>query len=252
MRTIEPPRPADLPALAALWREAFDDCDEAFLHDFFRYGFAPDRCRCVRAEGRIAAMVNWFWYGDAAYLYGVATAADFRRQGLCRMLLADTCKVLAAAGASSAVLIPANGELARAYGTMGFAPIPEMALRRMRAGEKTAALTPLPWRDYREKSRALVPRAVNFPDPRHDGFAECQFAAFSGDGFTLAADRAALAAGTLENVVLLGNPAAGPGILAALGVPEGTFTLCAPGPGTAMGRRLTGQGAVPPFFPAFG
>ena len=43
---FESPDRGRIPALRALWKEAFGDTD-LFLDGFFEYGFSPNRCRCV-------------------------------------------------------------------------------------------------------------------------------------------------------------------------------------------------------------
>ena len=51
---IDVPRKGQIPALRALWREAFGDSD-AFLDTFFATGFSPDRCRCIVEGGEAQA-----------------------------------------------------------------------------------------------------------------------------------------------------------------------------------------------------
>ena len=70
---IDYPSPDQLDGLQALWQEAFGD-DDAFVEQFYTYGFAPDRCRCLTVDGQIAAALYWFdcsYQGKPlAYLYG--------------------------------------------------------------------------------------------------------------------------------------------------------------------------------------
>jgi len=90
---IDKPTPSQLPALRALWKQAFGDPDD-FLDCFYRVAFSPERCRCVIKGGSLAAVLYWFdcgWEGKRlAYLYAVATDTAFRGQGLCRELFANT------------------------------------------------------------------------------------------------------------------------------------------------------------------
>ena len=87
------PDDRDIPALRQLWQEAFGD-DDAFLELFYTFGFAPDRCRCVTVDGKVAAALYWFdcqYQGrPLAYLYGVATRKAFRGKGLCRAVAETT------------------------------------------------------------------------------------------------------------------------------------------------------------------
>ena len=50
--TIDAPKKQDIPALKALWQEAFGD-EEAFLDCFFSTAFSPKRCRCVTLSGPV-------------------------------------------------------------------------------------------------------------------------------------------------------------------------------------------------------
>ena len=56
---IDAPRKEDIPRLRQLWQQAFGDTD-AFLDGFFNTGFSPDRCRCLQADGVLAAALYWF------------------------------------------------------------------------------------------------------------------------------------------------------------------------------------------------
>ena len=84
---IDYPNQSQTNELRALWQEAFGD-DDAFLEHFFTYGFAPDRCRCVTVDGKLAAALYWFdcsFQGKPlAYLYGVATFKAHRGKGFCK------------------------------------------------------------------------------------------------------------------------------------------------------------------------
>jgi GNAT superfamily N-acetyltransferase len=113
----------DVGALKALWQQAFGDTD-ALIDGFFRVGFSPERCRFTEIDGQAAAALYWFdcrWEDKKiAYIYGVATATDFRGQGLCRRLMEDTHRQLAAVGYAGAVLVPADAGLAGMYRKMGY------------------------------------------------------------------------------------------------------------------------------------
>ena len=84
---IDAPRKKDLPALKALWQQAFGDSD-TFADAFFQHGFRQDRCRCLYLEDKPAAALYWFdctWQDHpVAYLYGVATDQQHQNKGLCR------------------------------------------------------------------------------------------------------------------------------------------------------------------------
>ena len=88
-------RPEDVPALKALWKQAFGD-EDALIDGFFRRLYGPEQVLVSRENGRVAAMACWMreticcggrgW--PAAYLYAVATDRAFRGRGHCGRLLA--------------------------------------------------------------------------------------------------------------------------------------------------------------------
>ena len=120
---IKPPGKEEIPQLRTLWKQAFGDTD-AFLDIFFSTAFAFDRCRCVVEDGVVAAALYWFsCQADGqplAYLYAVATAEEFRGQGLCRQLMADTHSHLENLGYAGAMLVPGDPELRKMYRAMGY------------------------------------------------------------------------------------------------------------------------------------
>jgi predicted acetyltransferase len=106
---IDAPTTAQIPALRALWKEAFAD-EDVFLDIFFSASFSPERCRCLTVQDQLAAALYWMdcSAGEAklAYIYAVATAKAYRGRGLCRALLEDTHAVLKRMGYAGAILVP--------------------------------------------------------------------------------------------------------------------------------------------------
>ena len=51
---IKQPGVEEISQLRQLWKEAFGDTD-SFLDIFFSAAFAPERCRCVLADGAVDA-----------------------------------------------------------------------------------------------------------------------------------------------------------------------------------------------------
>ena len=83
---------SDLPAITALWGEAFGDGPEAV--SFFFESFPDCLSYVAEAHGEIAAMVHALPQVlspdiPAAYVYAVATAKAHRGKGLCRALLEE-------------------------------------------------------------------------------------------------------------------------------------------------------------------
>ena len=83
---------SDYNGLIDLWKEAFGDSD-AFLDDFDRTAFSPERYCAIIIESEVVSALYFFDCeyegGRLAYIYAVATAKDYRGQGLCRKLLDD-------------------------------------------------------------------------------------------------------------------------------------------------------------------
>ncbi len=119
-------RPEDVPGLIGLWQQVFGDSPEA-VETFFRA--FPDRlCWVAEAEGQLAAMAHGLRQTfspdvPSVYLYAVATAPDFRRQGLCRRLLQLAHEQLLAAGVRLVTLTPAEPSLFGFYNALGYQPM---------------------------------------------------------------------------------------------------------------------------------
>ena len=120
---IRASKPGDLPAITALWGEAFGDGPEAV--SFFFESF-PDCLSFVAEEqGEIAAMVHALPQTlspdiPAAYIYAVATAKAHRGRGLCRQLMNFAETDLRRRGAACCVLTPGEPSLFRFYEKQGY------------------------------------------------------------------------------------------------------------------------------------
>ena len=55
---IDHPERSQIPALRALWKEAFGDSD-TYLDLFFDRGYDPDRAMCVSDGETVAAALYW-------------------------------------------------------------------------------------------------------------------------------------------------------------------------------------------------
>lgn len=196
-KSIDAPKPADIPALRSLWKEAFGDTD-AFLDTFARTAYSPARCRCVTVDGDVAAALYWFDCTHAdrriAYLYAVATARAHRGQGLCRALMEDTHRHLTEQGYAGAMLVPGSASLFDFYARMGYRTC--TAVR-----EITCTASPS---DGRAPTAVLRPMSTFY----------------AGDGFLLAARTEG---NTVRGIELLGDTTAAPHIVRALGCETGTF-----------------------------
>lgn len=244
-------RPADslIPQLRSLWKEAFGDSD-AFLDSFFSIAYAPERCRCVTAEGRVQAALYWFDMSCGrqkfAYLYAVATAAAARGRGLCRALMADTAALLDKSGYQGILLVPQDGELRAMYGRMGYLPAPSIDEFFCAAGESPISIKEITSEEYAALRPALGPEGSVELGSAGLAFLGAQARFYKGCGLLAAVSREEEHLRILE---YLGDRNAVPALIAALGRTEATIR--APGKGTpfAMYRPLTPDCKKPGYFP---
>lgn len=224
-----------------LWSAAFGD--DGWIDSFFRTAYRPENTLAIFREGQLAAGLAWMDVTcegrRLAYLYAVATAPEYRHQGLCRELMAKTQEVLTSRGYDGSVLVPADDGLRQMYAGMGYRNLGGVENLTLPAG------TPVPlWEVTPEEYAAL--RRNYLPVGgivQEDGAIEylAQSARLcAGDGFLLAAAED-------EPMELLGDASQAAGILGALGKGLGTFRL----PGTApfaMFRPTCDDSWTPAYF----
>lgn len=220
------PTTRQIPQLRALWKEAFGDGD-AFLDCFFDAAFSPQCCLCAQ-DGGIVAAAYWFSCGEYAYIYAVATAKSHQGRGICHALMDEIHRELARQDYAGAMVVPGEASLRQFYAGMGytdFGGIQEfsceaatpVALRQVSAGE------------FATLRRQYLPRGGVVQEGENLAFLS-RFAQFYAGEDCLVT----LSGGNI--LELLGNRAAAPGILAALGLPSATvrcpghspFAMCKP------------------------
>ena len=127
-------QPADLPALCELFQTAFGD-PPAFAQFVFEQYAGPQNVFVAEQNGAPVSMASAIpveYKGQqGAFLYGVATHPDCRRQGIAAGLLQYAQQQLQQRGAEFLVLIPQNGkpELFDWYARQGYQKA--FALRRV-------------------------------------------------------------------------------------------------------------------------
>lgn len=212
------PAPEQVGELRKLWKEAFGDTD-AFLDRFFETGFAFDRCRCIAADGQLAAALYWLDCccdgAPMAYIYAVATAKAHRGKGLCRALMEDTHSHLKRLGYAGCILVPGETSLFHMYEKMGYACFGGMDTVVCEAGAPVSLqeITPAEYGALRRQY--LPPHGV-----QQEGmeFLASYAKLYAGSDFILAATEDL-------GLELLGNAVAAPGILAALDKKSGHFRV---------------------------
>lgn len=246
MSTITPSE-SHIPGLRRLWKAAFGDTDE-FLDAFFSAAFAPERCRCIEADGQIVSALYWFDCAlqDArlAYVYAVATDPACRGRGLCTMLMADTARHLKALGCQGIVLVPQEPGLIRMYAAMGYHPCGSVAEFHVMAGE-AVPVRKIDAAEYARLRRALLPESGVIQEDENLRFLSTQAGFYAGENWLAAA---AQADGMLWCPELLGDKHNAAGITAALGCREGSFRVPGAERPFAMFRPLSVDCPVPRYF----
>ena len=227
------PRPGEEAALRELFTEAFGDAD--FTDLFFGRGYSPARCLGA-FDGELLAALHWFdcmLNGEkAAYIYGIAAFQAQRGRGIGSELIRGALEKLQELGYRQILLVPAGESLFRYYERFGFRTAGTIREMEIGAGE-ALSIRRLTVSEYAAARRKLLPeRGLLQEGPCLEllsGYAE----------FYAAGE--ALAAVTGDMVLeLLGDEAAAPGMIAALGLEKATVRM--PGPGRPFAMALGGAG----------
>lgn len=222
--------------LKKLWAKAFGDSEEA-IDCFFSTGYAPERCRYLEEDGGVTAALYWM---DAeckgrkfAYIYGVATDPEHRGEGLCRKLMGKTHEVLQKQGYAGAVLMPAETGLRQMYAKLGYRECSTISEFDCKAGTAEEVRS-VDREEYARLRREYLPEGGLIQEKENLAYLQTYAALYAGKDFVLAAVHGD---NKLFGMELLGNTAAAPGILKAMGYEEGTFRT--PGEGTAFGMAIS-------------
>lgn len=219
---IDSPKASHIPALRALWKQAFGD-EDAFLDKFFTLGFSPERCRCVLESDRPVSVLYWFdctWENQKlAYLYAVATDKAYQGQGLCRQLMDDTHRYLSALGYAGTVLVPGSESLFTFYGKIGYLPCSPVHRFSCEAGE-AIAIQKISGAEYARLRRNYLPQGSVLQDGALITFLESFADFYKGES--------CLFCGTANEDIFhaqefLGDPLTAPGVLSALALQKGDF-----------------------------
>lgn len=245
---IDHPAPQQLTGLRGLWKTAFGDTED-FLDLFFDTAFSPDRCRCITEGDEILAALYWFdtvcQGRKFAYLYAIATDPACRNQGLCRRLVEDTKALLAARGYAGALLVPQDKHLTQMYQRMGFQPCTTVSEFWCAPEIPAAAIYKIDASAYIKARSVLLPKGSVLQEGENIAFLDKQATFYEGPG--------CLAAVTMdgENLhcfELLGDSAAAPQILTALGLSLGFFRCPGKGKPFAMLCPLASDCPIPTYF----
>ena len=223
--TIDAPKKQDIPALKALWQEAFGD-EDAFLDCFFSTAFSPKRCRCVTLSGQLVAALYWFdcnWEGKKlAYIYAVATDKAYRGRGLCTALMESTHRQLLENGYTGAALIPGNEGLFALYEKLGYRPFCPMEKVTVDAAGTPVPLKKLSKKEFCALHKKLLPENGILQEGGTVDFLTC-FTEFYAAGSSIMC--LSMEGSTAYFQEFLGDRLLLPGILAALKLQKGVVRL---------------------------
>lgn len=227
------PRPGEEIKLRELFTEAFGD--EDFTALFFAKGYSPSRCLGA-FDGELLAALHWFdctLMGEkAAYVYGIAAFQAQRGRGIGSELIRGALERLQELGYRHILLVPAGESLFGYYERFGFRAVSTIREAEIGAGE-ALPIRRLTVSEYAAARRKLLPeRGLLQEGPCLEllsGYAEFYVTPRS------------LAAVTGDTVwELLGDEAAAPGLIAALGLEKATVRM--PGPGRPFAMAQGGAG----------
>lgn len=245
---FEQPSHEHLPRLVHLWKEAFGEYD-GFWELFLDTGYLPDHCRCITENNQPIAGLYWFdcscGSDKIAYIYAVVTDPNHRGRGLCRKLMEDVHDLLKKQGYASAMLVPADEGLREMYRKMGYEDCTTVTELSSRAANQPAEIRVVSPDEYAVLRRKLLPEKSVIQEGMQLPFLAAQTQLFAGSDFLLAAWREE---DLLHGMELLGNTAAAPGILRALGCEKGTFQIPGEDKPFAMIHQLHDQAVIPQYF----
>ena len=245
---IKTPCAKDIPALRALWREAFGDSDE-FLDAFFERAYSEQRALCVTDGECLLAALYWFdcecLGRRVAYIYAVATAKKHRGKGISTLLINEVHRRLAEEGYAGAMLVPGEEGLFGFYRRFGYRNCGSVREFSIIASEHAIQLRLVDASEYAEIRRSLLPYGGVIQERENLSFLSATHLLYAGEGFVLAARREG---DFLYAAELLGNTAAAPDILCALGCREGRFRTVGKERRFAMYRHLSGEHLSPSYL----
>ena len=248
--TIDRPTQNDIPALRALWKEAFGDGD-AFLDGFFKTAFSIDRASVLRIGDDIAGMLYWFDCEIAgekcAYIYAVATSKPHRGQGVCKALMESTHSYLRESGYMSAILVPGSAELFRFYDKLGYKICSSVDEVAVKADSAQISIHEIDKEEYAGLRRRLLPAGGVVQEMENLDFLKVYARLYAGDDFILAGYRNA---DTFIGIELLGNTNADhcAAIARALGAKAAIIRVPGDKRPFAMSYPLSNESPVPKYF----
>lgn len=227
--TIGKPTVSHIPQLRSLWKDTFGDTDD-FLDIFQSTAFSLNRCRCVFINNEVVAALYWFHCEfcnqPIAYIYAVATAKDYRGQGICHALMDNTHKHLKERGYVGALLSPASETLFEFYENMGYKTcafrneimVKEDTLYAFETNE--IHMQEISKAEFTKLRPKFLPDDAVLQEQENLDFLETQATFYAGDDFLLTAQQNE---SHLQGIEFLGDASVIPSILRKLDCTSGVF-----------------------------
>lgn len=232
----------EMDALRTLWTECFGNEDD-WIGSFLDTAFRSEQTAVLTRQGRLAAALCWMDVfceeRKLAYLYAIATAPEFRRQGLCRELMKNTHRDLTRLGYAGCILVPAEDGLRQMYRKLGYGDFGGIREFSAQAAEPVPIRRVSP-EEYASLRREYLPVGGVVQENGAADYLASGAKLYAGTDFLLAMS------GDF-GVELLGDSNAASGILGALGLERGTFRVPGDAP-FAMYRSLTQDTWTPGYF----
>ena len=181
--------PDDIPALKALWKEAFPEDTAADIDAFFETLYPHAFGFCAEEDGAVVSMlfalpqtiVKEEMQLKAAYFYAVATREDMRGRGCCRTLMAYAEKELHKRYIEAVLLCPATQKLAAFYETLGYSRQGGMRKEALACAQPSGQAKEIGVQDYAGLRETLL---WDVPHVRYDR-AQLEYAADGGKFYCL-------------------------------------------------------------------
>lgn len=220
---IKSPDKSHIPAMRALWKEAFGDTDD-FLDSFYKTAYSPKHSRIITLDNKVVAALYWFdcSYNNMpiAYIYAVATATTARGRGYCHKLMETTHKHLQIQGYAGAILVPGDASLVKLYENLGYNISTHIDIIHCNGKPTDIKLHIIDKDEYARRRRCLLPEGSVLQEHENLDFLETQVSFYVGDNILLAAQ---IKDDTLLGAEFLGNTSLAPYIVNSLGCSTGVF-----------------------------
>ena len=118
-----------VPELVELWKQCFDDTDEAVAY-FFAHRFQPENCAVCIVEHRVVSAIHLLSAAlqlqgrrvPVYYIYAAATLPQYRGRGYMAELIRDIDMGISPGERAFSVLLPASESLYGYYQKLGYHP----------------------------------------------------------------------------------------------------------------------------------